>query len=513
MNESFDDKIAKSIWENLDSFINYSTPIRFKCKRCGFERKTKPCNIVYTNAINKCNNCKQIQKIQDSVETCNRIVKNKNWQWLNYPERDPASIKCHCGHQFKISRFRNIARGYSCQKCNGKAVDFDSLKLPSGYKLKENQVYKNEHTKFIVICDQGHEYKTTRNKLNSGIKCSICANNKPLSKTEIELRLLDKGYKNIQVSEGIKSYSIVQCKNNHLKKIQNFNLLYEPYSCSSCNSSVQTSKMETELQNELTKSGFTCTTNNRSIISPYEIDIVLPEFKLGIELCGLYYHQEKIIGRHRHKEKYERARKEGWGLITIFEDEWEQKKEKVISLIKARIMKSQHRLMARKCKLIEFNQRTEVNEFLKEHHFQGISSWKHAVGLYLNQELVSVMTLGYHPRNSKLILDRYVVKSNVMVLGGAKKLFKKLVEIARREGIAEIVSFSDNRYSAGGVYKRLGFKLDKALPPDYYWSKGRKRWGKSKFRVPAGTSEKDYWESQGYYRIFDCGKDRWVYKL
>ena len=72
--------------------------------------------------------------------------------------------------------------------------------------------------------------------------------------------------------------------------------------------------------------------NDRTIINPKELDIVLPDIKIAIEFCGLFWHTEEM-GRDRkyHFNKYKAARKQGYTLITIFSDEWKHKKELVKS--------------------------------------------------------------------------------------------------------------------------------------------------------------------------------------
>jgi hypothetical protein len=97
----------------------------------------------------------------------------------------------------------------------------------------------------------------------------------------------------------------------------------------------------------------------------------------------------------------------------------------------------------------------------------------------------------------------------------------------------EVKSFSDNRYFDGGMYERLGFKLEADLPADYQvWSQKIGLWPKSHYQrrnIPKRLiehgieeaydpesdprSEADMTYMMGARRIFDCGKKRWVYKL
>jgi hypothetical protein len=78
-----------------------------------------------------------------------------------------------------------------------------------------------------------------------------------------------------------------------------------------------------------------------------------------------------------------------------------------------------------------------------------------------------------------------------------------------------IVSFSDNRLFQGGVYEKIGFKFDGDIVADYYWCKGGKRFHKSGLRKKphekaSGLTEYQLREAEGYQRIWDLGKKRWV---
>ncbi len=91
---------------------------------------------------------------------------------------------------------------------------------------------------------------------------------------------------------------------------------------------------------------------------------------------------------------------------------------------------------------------------------------------------------------------------------------KLLAEFIKSYNPASIVSFSDNRLFQGGVYEKIGFKFDGEISSDYYWAKHKKRFHKSGLRKPPGHvgTEHDLRTSQGYTKIWDLGKKRWVWR-
>lgn len=110
--------------------------------------------------------------------------------------------------------------------------------------------------------------------------------------------------------------------------------------------------------------------NDRTLLGGLEIDVYLPELKLGFEYTGLYWHAEKQNPEHMHllwKKQF--ANRLGVRLITIFEDEWINKTEIVKSRIRALLMKTPRKIFARKCKLV-IPTPSEKNDFLQRNHIQ-----------------------------------------------------------------------------------------------------------------------------------------------
>jgi G:T-mismatch repair DNA endonuclease (very short patch repair protein) len=257
------------------------------------------------------------------------------------------------------------------------------------------------------------------------------------------------------------------------------------------------------------------------------IDIVLPNEKLAIEYCGLYWHHEHSPTprlRLYHYDKMRLAQEEGWQLITVFEDEWKLHENGVKSLILARLEKPQRRLFARECQIEALS--SEVTKtFLDQFHIQGPPhAFLFSTGIYQNQQLLGVLTLSEHHRQNyatTLVLSRMAFLPSVQIVGGAGRLLKHALRMLGSTTHTRLVSWSDNRYSNGDVYRALGFSLQAELPPDYQYviiQKPRERISKqsqrkTKSKCPAGMTELQWAEQRGLARIWDCGKKRWELTL
>lgn len=202
-------------------------------------------------------------------------------------------------------------------------------------------------------------------------------------------------------------------------------------------------------------------------------------------------------------------------LFIIYENIWKEKNQQIKNFIQGSLGIYTKKLMARKCSIeILTNNNEEVNKFLENYHIQGKpKSYKLSILLLYNNEIIGIMTFGKHHRqnNNQLILNRLCWKTGYTVTGGSKRMFSKINKNV------PIISWSDNRYTEGEVYKRLGFVLDKELPISYdYFNKdnqykSKQSMAKNKIGALSNQTEKEKTKELGWNRIWDCGKKRWIY--
>jgi hypothetical protein len=262
--------------------------------------------------------------------------------------------------------------------------------------------------------------------------------------------------------------------------------------------------------------------NTRKIISPLELDLYLPEHKIGIEFNGLYYHSDLFKSENYHLNKYDKCLELGIELIQIFEDEWLFKKEIVKSIVKNRLGKIENKIYGRKCVVKEINKK-DSSEFLMNNHIQGNCISKVKLGLYHNEQLVSVMTFGTRSGvgNNKGEYSELLRFSNLInynVIGGGSKLFNHYI---KNYNPKMILSYSDNRLFGGGLYKNLGFEYIHKSKPNYYYTKNELRFHRLNYKkknlVKSGfdknKTEKLIMSERGFNRIYDCGVTRWEWKM
>lgn len=280
--------------------------------------------------------------------------------------------------------------------------------------------------------------------------------------------------------------------------------------------------------------------NIHNIIPPNEIDIYLPEYRIGIECNPTATHNSTVnvfdgggstIYPSYHLMKTRKCENVGVFLFHIFGPEWRYSRPIIESMIRNLLEKPERKIYARSCEVRKIDWSTCRN-FLDTNHRQGNANSKIRLGLYLGDELVSVMTFG-KMRNTIGTdgtdlsdcweLVRFCSLLNTSVVGGASKLFKYFI---RNYKPTRIRSFSDRAHTRGRLYEILGFVKLKESTPGYVWVDSKTdisyhRYNAQKHNlkkflhdedIDLSKTEKQIMEEHGFLQMFDCGTILWEYQ-
>jgi|688.fasta_scaffold05388_20 hypothetical protein len=260
-----------------------------------------------------------------------------------------------------------------------------------------------------------------------------------------------------------------------------------------------------------------------SLLYGREIDIVNHEKKIGIEYNGLYFHSDIYRDRKYHLSKLKEMEKLGYRLVYIWEDWWVRKKEIVKSMLSSVLSVGGTKIYARKCDVREITDES-ARIFLGKNHIQGPSVSKIRIGLFYNEELVSVMTfgklratLGSKSKEGHWEMMRFCSSLNTTVVGGASKLFSFFI---KKYNPICVISFANRDWSVGNVYDKIGFKLLGATEPGYFYAKGKRRFNRSMFTkhklIESGAdkakTESIIMKERGYMKIWDTGNIKFEWK-
>lgn len=316
---------------------------------------------------------------------------------------------------------------------------------------------------------------------------------------------------------------VYKCNNGHIQEKRLSAFTAEIPGCYKC--SQNSSYDENRIAKYIKNLDFKIIENDRNIIQPYELDIVIPEKKLAIEYCGLYWHSE-LSGKDNtyHLNKLNLCNEKGYRLITIFEDEWLNKEKIVKNRLKHILGLNNNKLYARKCIIQEIDTKT-AKEFIDKYHLQGYAGSSIKLGAFYDNILVAVITFskpsiskGRKEQNKKIYeISRFCL--SISIIGIASKFLKYFM---KNYDWFEIFTFADRRWDTGKVYEKIGFEKIGYTKPNYWYFYGsdKKRLHRFNFRknilenkLNFFDAEKTEWENMkenGWNRIWDCGNIKFI---
>ena len=468
----FDDiKINDVINIEVNKIIkNSAIKISVKCDVCNKE------SVITIQKYNKNINKYNIYTCKRCFNIKNKKTKLKKYNNENFNNRANAKKTCleryGVDNPSKCEKFKELKKKTTFKNYNVYNPS-QSIIIRKKYKNTiENKLlnkYENlisvKKNNYIFLCKKGHEFEISRellknrNKLNTEI-CTVC---NPISSSN----------------------------SGHEIQLQDF--IKENY------------------KNDIIL-------NSRSVITPLELDIYLPELKIAFEFNGVYWHNELYKENNYHLNKTELCENHEIQLIHIWEDDWLYKQEIVKSMILNKLGKTPNKIFGRKTVVKEVIDNKLIREFINKNHLQGFVGSKIKLGLFLDNELVSLMTFGKRrvsmgkktTNDDEYELLRFCNKLNTNVVGGASKLFKYFI---RNYKPKEITTYADRSHSNGNLYEQLGFEYIGKTQPNYYYIIDGIRKHRFNFRkdvlikegFDSNKTEHQIMIDRNIFRIYDSG--------
>lgn len=488
----------------------------------------------WKNKGRRCPHCLYESRMSN-VNNIILTIENEGYKLLSEVKNTKTlfKVKCPNGHVFSTTLQRWKA-GRRCKKCFFDSLRYDYNKFKKeialeGYKLHEDNMKDyTSKTKLLCSCPSGHYFYTTKNKWRQGCRCPVCGLERVKTTLKLPLSTIKHSFENegytLLSNNYINAFSVLKyrCPNGHIGTTI-WNDWQQGCRCAKCSYINGKSSGEELLYDFLSGYFSNIEGNNRKIISPYELDIVIPEKKIAIEYCGLYWHSE-LLGKDKnyHLNKLKMCEKNGYRLVTVFEDEFLNKQEIVLSRLKTilNLTSTFKRVYARNCVIKEISTK-QANEFCYKNHLQGYGNSFIKLGAFYKGDLVSVMTFSKPniAKGSKNIdgvfeLNRFCSKINYSVVGIASKFLK---HFKNNYEAREIFSYADRRWSDGNLYKKIGFEFKSFTKPNYWYIINNERKHRFSFRKtkydPKELTEWEIRRGEGHNRIWDCGNIKYFMEL
>lgn len=500
-----------------------------------------------------CPNCNPRKKVtlKDFKERCDSLLPKHITLDFNTFKNTQSKVKGFCKLHGLFEQYAyNILRGQHCPKCgHDKGAKYRSKSTEDfikQVKIVHNNFYdyslvdyKNAHTKVTIVCPIHGNFEQTPHNHLKGRGCPKCGINKTTNVTRNSKSIFIENANKIH--NNFYDYSLVDGYLNNKSKVTIICPKHGPFEqrpsnhisgqgCPNCATHI--SKGEQEIADYIKSLGLEIIQSDRSVLDGSEIDILIPELKIGIEYNGLYFHREGLLEgigggktKYYHVNKTDLANEKGYNLIHIFEDEWMFKSE----IIKAKLSHILHKstkksIGARKCKIKEISHNV-AKEFLNLYHIQGYDNAKLRYGAYYEDKLVGLMTfVEVKKGTNSWKLNRYATNFDYHIVGLASKLLK---HFERDIAPKDLITFADRRFTVdieNNLYAKIGFDFDKISEPSYYYIKKNdyvrnNRVGFMKHKLlennpqfDKSMTEKEMATQLGYDRIYDCGNFKFVKK-
>ena len=306
---------------SLSEYKSNSQEIDIICKEHG------KFSLIADNHLSKnrgCPSCKSRHSLnqEDILIRFNKIHNNK-YKYPNFKYNtvyDYMDVEClvHGNFQQKISIHLN---GHGCPKCG-----LDSIRNTQyDFETKSNIIHKNKYNynitsykhsqeKVSIICPKHGIFSQIARDHLHGNGCGDCAN---------EIREYSSSYEK-------EIYNFIKSKKSELELIQNYRI-------------------------------------------KKEIDVYIPDFNLGIEFNGTYWHSHLHKNKNYHKEKSDYFKSKGINIFHVWEYQWNNPiKRKIIeSMISNKLRLNLDKIYARKCIIKEIKSK-EYREFCNNTIFRVI---------------------------------------------------------------------------------------------------------------------------------------------
>ena len=495
-------------------YKNFNNHNYYGCKKCSKEKFKLTSNILFG-----VDNPMKNKEIKEKAEKTNLKKYGYKTSLLN----DEVKEKIKKTNLEKYGTEIHLENREIRDKIKNTNLERYGVEYPAQNKNIENKIKNTNLKKY------GFEHPAQNEKIKQKIKDTNLekyGNISPFKSDIIKSKLAEKyknKYKEINIIEVEDNHLIIKCDIcDHSYKISktmfNHKMLEHIILCPKCNPS-SNSFMESKIIEFISENySKSIILNSKSIISPLELDIYLPDLKLAFEYNGIYWHNEVNKDNNYHLNKTEECEKLGIQLIHIWEDEWLYKREIIKSIILNKLGKIKNKIYAIDCEIKKIDNNNLSREFLNNNNIQGFIGSKIKIGLFYEKELVSLMTFD----NKNIInegeynLLRFCNILNTDIIEGEYQLFNYFI---KNYNSNKITVYSDRSISQGKLYKKLGFKYEGKTDPNYFYVINRNRYNKFNFRkdklvmdgFDINKTEHEIMLERKIYRIYDSGNLKFVY--
>lgn len=264
------------------------------------------------------------------------------------------------------------------------------------------------------------------------------------------------------------------------------------------------SQAERDVAEFMRSLGFDVLRNDRTLISPRELDIVVENKNIAIEFDGFYYHSDERLKPSYHLDKTKLSNKAGLDLVHVFENEWVFKRAAVENELAIMLCKYEpaYKTVGQTClREITFD---EYIRFVKINSVGMPKQPESPVyyGMFDDNCIVSAMISSNRYRREYDI-------SGICVKIGYDRDLVALLMLRQFESVlmpSVLRLFFDRRYTVPGFVAKLGCEFAHNTKIRGWWFPSGNFNHEFDIILDDRTQvQADTMSANGYSRIFDCG--------
>jgi hypothetical protein len=326
----------------------------------------------------------------------------------------------------------------------------------------------------------------------------------------------------LNITNNIFSLKCEKCEKiyNIEKKLFNIRLEYKQLCCTNCNpipNNTIISHYENKLYEFISKNYHgEIIRNSKDVISPYEIDIYLPEIKIAFEFNGIYWHNEINKPNDYHLIKSDLCHEKNIKLYHVFEDDWNFKNEIVKSNILKILNIKNYKIIFDDCEIKEIKNSKLIINFLNNNSLNKYVKSGINIGIFYKNELINLMSFRKEYNLQDIyLLNNICSKLNINIIKGEEKIMNYFIEKYKPK---KIITYVDYGFYDKKLYNKIGFVYEEKIKPDYsYIIKGKKINKNSNEikidKLDLTKTKRQLMIEAKMYRIYDSGKIKLCRKL
>lgn len=249
--------------------------------------------------------------------------------------------------------------------------------------------------------------------------------------------------------------------------------------------------IESTIKNILNELNVKYIQHDRVQIKPYELDFYLPDYNIGIECNGIFWHSGDENAK-RLLHKYELCKKHNIRLINLWENDIHNKTNIIYTYLKKILNKENEKILSVNCIIKEINE-LDAKKFIKENSLLPFKENSINIGLFYNNNLIQIAQFEQNYNGIYALFDICSL-GDFNIINGERKILEYFNNVYKP---IQIIGYSLNDLFDGKLYENLGFEFIEDLPQKYWY-------------INRCMEQVEYEDDKNIFKCYDTGCKKYI---